>query len=141
MGEVYKARDTRLNRLVAIKVSQERFSERFAREALAAAALSHPNICTLYDVGPDYLVMELLEGGSLASRLQKGPLPVGESLTPPMGNGLPTVPRKQALVRSLSGRLPGEEHQPGNGRSPTAEAASPAGVPMAGSCTTVPVRR
>lgn len=80
MGEVYKARDPRLNRMVAIKVSQERFSERFAREALAAAALSHPNICTLYDVGPDYLVMELLEGGSLASRLEKGPLPVGEAL-------------------------------------------------------------
>lgn len=80
MGEVYKARDTRINRMVAIKVSQEQFSERFAREANAVAALNHPNICTLYDVGPNYLVMELLEGGTLASRLQKGPLPVAEAL-------------------------------------------------------------
>jgi serine/threonine protein kinase len=67
MGEVYKARDTRLNRLVAIKVAQERFSERFAREALAVAALNHPNICQLYDVGPDYLVMELVEGVPIAA--------------------------------------------------------------------------
>src|ERR1700686_5160732 len=59
MGEVYRARDPRLNRDVAIKVSQERFSDRFEREARAVAALNHPNICTLYDVGPDYLVMEL----------------------------------------------------------------------------------
>jgi serine/threonine protein kinase len=67
MGEVYKARDTRLNRLVAIKVSQERFSERFAREARAIAALNHPNICQLYDVGPDYLVMELVEGSPITT--------------------------------------------------------------------------
>jgi eukaryotic-like serine/threonine-protein kinase len=55
MGEVYKARDTRLNREVAIKMSAERFSDRFEREAHAVAALNHPNICTLHDVGPDYL--------------------------------------------------------------------------------------
>jgi len=67
MGEVYKARDTRLNRLVAIKVAQEKFSERFAREARAIAALNHPNICQLYDVGPDYLVMELVEGAPIAT--------------------------------------------------------------------------
>jgi eukaryotic-like serine/threonine-protein kinase len=67
MGEVYKARDTRLNRLVAIKVAQERFSERFAREARAVAALNHANICQLYDVGPDYLVMELVEGAPIAA--------------------------------------------------------------------------
>ena len=58
MGEVYKARDTRLNRYVAIKVSRAQFSDRFAREARAIAALNHPHICTLYDIGPDYLVME-----------------------------------------------------------------------------------
>src|SRR6185437_3784627 len=57
MGEVYKATDTRLYRDVAIKISAEHFSERFAREAKAIASLNHPNICTLYDVGPDYLVM------------------------------------------------------------------------------------
>jgi Tol biopolymer transport system component len=75
MGEVYRARDPRLNRDVAIKVSQERFSDRFEREARAVAALNHPNICTLYDVGPNYLVMELIEGES-----PKGPLPLEEAL-------------------------------------------------------------
>ena len=65
MGEVYKARDTRLDRTVAIKVSKEAFSERFEREARAVAALNHPNICTLYDVGPNYLVMECIEGTPL----------------------------------------------------------------------------
>jgi serine/threonine protein kinase len=62
MGEVYEARDTRLDRMVAIKVSQEKFSERFEREARAVAALNHPHICTLYDVGPNYFVMELVRG-------------------------------------------------------------------------------
>src|ERR1700686_4996725 len=71
MGEVYRARDTRLGRDVAIKVSAERFSERFGREAHAIAALNHSNICHLYDVGPNYLVMEYLEGVPL-----KGPLPL-----------------------------------------------------------------
>jgi serine/threonine protein kinase len=75
MGEVYKARDTRLGRDVAIKISAERFSERFEREARAVAALNHPHICTLYDVGPNYLVMEYLEGVPL-----KGPLPAAEAL-------------------------------------------------------------
>jgi eukaryotic-like serine/threonine-protein kinase len=67
MGEVYKARDTRLNRLVAIKFSKQQFTERFEREARAVAALNHPNICQLYDVGPDYLVMEFVEGAPIAS--------------------------------------------------------------------------
>ncbi len=67
MGEVYKARDTRLDRTVAIKVSKEAFSQRFEREARAVAALNHPNICQLYDVGPDYLVMEFVEGAPIAS--------------------------------------------------------------------------
>src|SRR6516225_4734891 len=62
MGEVYKARDTRLDRIVAIKVAAAQFSERFEREARAVAALNHPNICTLHDVGPNYLVMEFIEG-------------------------------------------------------------------------------
>ena len=66
MGEVYRARDTRLDRTVAIKVSRQEFSERFEREARAIAALNHPNICQLYDVGPDYLVMEFVEGAPLA---------------------------------------------------------------------------
>src|SRR5512133_452374 len=69
MGEVWKARDTRLDRLVAIKTSKAQFSERFAREAKAIASLNHPHICHLYDVGPDYLVMEYVEGSPL-----KGPL-------------------------------------------------------------------
>src|ERR1051326_2657200 len=64
MGEVYRARDARLNRDVAIKVSAAEFSERFEREARAVAALNHPNICTLYDVGPNYIVMEYIEGES-----------------------------------------------------------------------------
>src|SRR5262245_20328209 len=65
MGEVYKARDTRLNRIVAIKVSTMQLSERFEREARAVAALNHPHICHLYDIGPDYLVMEFVEGAPI----------------------------------------------------------------------------
>src|SRR3989441_7471580 len=79
MGEVWKARDTRLDRIVAIKVSQQKFSERFHREAEAVAALNHPNICTLYDVGPNYLVMEYIEGPTLGERLKPGPLSVEEA--------------------------------------------------------------
>src|SRR6266480_3046845 len=75
MGEVYSSRDTRLDRVVAIKVSKTEFSERFEREARAVAALNHPNICQLYDVGPNYLVMEYIEGNPL-----KGPLPVDQVL-------------------------------------------------------------
>src|ERR1700686_758026 len=75
MGEVYKARDIRLGREVAIKIAAEQFSERFEREARAIAALNHPNICQLYDVGPNYLVMELVEGVE-----PKGPLPLETAL-------------------------------------------------------------
>ena len=75
MGEVWKARDTRLGRDVAIKISSEQFSERFEREARAIAALNHPNICHLYDVGPNYLVMELVEGTPL-----RGPLPLQKAI-------------------------------------------------------------
>src|SRR5687768_592524 len=90
MGEVYKARDTRLERSVAIKVlpaalaGDPQFRERFEREARSISALNHPNICTLYDVGregdTEYLVMELLEGETLAARIQKGPLPSTDAL-------------------------------------------------------------
>ncbi|MGA2712999.1 MAG: protein kinase [Bryobacteraceae bacterium] len=80
MGEVWRARDPRLNRDVAIKVSAQQFTDRFEREARAIAALNHPNICTLYDVGPNYLVMELVEGPTLAERIQQGPIPLEEAL-------------------------------------------------------------
>jgi serine/threonine protein kinase len=75
MGTVYRARDTRLGREVAIKVSEQQFSERFEREARAIASLNHPNICHLYDVGPNYLVMELIEGES-----PKGPVALDDAL-------------------------------------------------------------
>src|SRR5438132_3671832 len=76
MGEVFRAVDTRLGRPVAIKVCAKQFGGRFEREARAISTLNHPHICTLYDVGPNYLVMELVEGETLASRLEKGPLPM-----------------------------------------------------------------
>jgi serine/threonine protein kinase len=75
MGEVWKARDTRLDRTVAIKISKDQFSERFERGARAVAALNHPNICQLYDVGPNYLIMKHIEGKPLA-----GPLPLDQAL-------------------------------------------------------------
>ena len=98
MGEVYKARDTRLNRTVAVKVAAEQFSERFEREAHAIAALNHPNICTLHDVGPNYLVMELIEGKPL-----KGPLPLEEALryAIQMADALDAAHRKGIVHRDL----------------------------------------
>ena len=86
MGEVYRASDTRLRREVAIKVLPEHLAHdsqalaRFEREARAVAALNHAHICALYDVGPDYLVMELVEGPTLAERIDRGPIPLDESL-------------------------------------------------------------
>ena len=90
MGEVYRARDTRLDRTVAIKVLpgdlalSEEVRQRFEREARVISSLNHPHICTLFDVGHqdgvEYLVMEHLEGESLAERLARGPLPVPELL-------------------------------------------------------------
>ena len=90
MGEVYRARDTRLDRVVAIKILPSHLSDnpearqRFDREARAISSLSHPNICTLYDVGHqdgmNYLVMEVLQGETLADRLIKGPLPLEQTL-------------------------------------------------------------
>src|SRR5215831_5909822 len=76
MGEVFRAVDTRLGRAVAIKTAREQFSARFEREARAISSLNHPNICTLYDIGPNYLVMELVEGETLAALLKNGPLPI-----------------------------------------------------------------
>src|SRR3569832_832048 len=75
MGQVFKARDSRLDRIVALKISRAEFSDRFAREARATAALNHPHIATLYDVGPDYLEMEFVEGETL-----RGPLPLARAL-------------------------------------------------------------
>src|SRR5687767_5411070 len=89
MGEVYRARDTRLDRIVAVKVvsalvDAPELRERFEREARAVAALNHPHICTLHDVGQqddiDFLVMEFLEGETLAERLKKGALPLAQAL-------------------------------------------------------------
>ena len=84
MGEVWKARDTRLDRIVAIKTSKEQFSERFEREAKAISSLSHPHICSLYDIGHQdvstFVLMEYLEGETLAHRLAKGPLPLDQGL-------------------------------------------------------------
>jgi serine/threonine protein kinase len=80
MGEVFSARDTRLERTVAIKICKGRFTERFEREARAISSLNHPHICALYDIGREdsveFLVMEYLEGESLEARLRKGPLPI-----------------------------------------------------------------
>ena len=84
MGDVYKARDTRLDRTVAIKISAVRFTDRFEREARAISSLNHPHICALYDIGREnsmeFLVMEHLEGESLEARLRNGPLPVADAL-------------------------------------------------------------
>jgi serine/threonine protein kinase len=86
MGEVYKARDTRLDRTVAIKVLPEHIAKRedlrarFEREARAVASLNHPHICSLFDVGPGYMVMELIEGESLAARIEKGAIPLDQAL-------------------------------------------------------------
>jgi eukaryotic-like serine/threonine-protein kinase len=98
MGEVYRARDPRLNRDVAIKVSVAQFSERFEREAKAIAALNHPNICQIYDVGPDFLVMEYVEGKPL-----QGPVPLKEALTlaGQILDGLDAAHRKGITHRDL----------------------------------------
>jgi serine/threonine protein kinase len=84
MGEVFRARDTRLDRTVAIKICTGRFTERFEREARAISSLNHPHICALYDIGREgtveFLVMEYLEGESLEARLRKGPIPIEEAL-------------------------------------------------------------
>jgi Tol biopolymer transport system component/predicted Ser/Thr protein kinase len=80
MGAVFLATDTRLGRSVAVKTCHEEFSERFQREARAIASLNHRHICSLYDVGPNYLVMEHLEGETLAAKLKRGKLPIEQTL-------------------------------------------------------------
>jgi eukaryotic-like serine/threonine-protein kinase len=98
MGEVWKARDTRLDRIVAIKTSSKHFSERFEREARAIAALNHPNICQIYDVGPDYLVMEYVEGPQIT-----GPLPLDLALKAAiqLASALEAAHRKSITHRDL----------------------------------------
>ena len=80
MGTVYRATDTRLDRPVAIKISKSLFDERFEREARAISSLNHPHICTLHDIGPDYMVMELVEGETMEARIRKGALPISDVL-------------------------------------------------------------
>jgi serine/threonine protein kinase len=113
MGEVYRARDTRLDRDVAIKVLPQHLSEhaevraRFEREARTVSSLNHPNICTLFDVGRegdvDYLVMELVEGETLADKLSRGPLPLADviRLGTQIADALDRAPRAGIVHRDL----------------------------------------
>src|SRR6185436_14078620 len=113
MGEVYRAKDTRLGRDVALKILPLAWAEdaqrrsRFEREARAIAALNHPNICTIHDVGHDqgidFLVMELVDGESLATRLAKGPLPLDEALARAIeiANALDAAHRQGIVHRDL----------------------------------------
>src|SRR5438309_7472911 len=113
MGEVYRARDTRLGRDVAIKILPPQFSsdstrkQRFEHEAKAVSNLNHPHICVLYDVGHqdgvDYLVMECVEGETLAKRLDKGPLPLEQVVKygAQMADALDKAHRKGIVHRDL----------------------------------------
>ena len=103
MGEVYRATDTRLNREVAIKVCGGRFSDRFEREARLVASMNHPNICQLYDVGPNYLVMELIVGPTLADRINQSALPLQESLpiARQIAEGIESAHEKGRIHRDL----------------------------------------
>jgi serine/threonine protein kinase len=116
MGEIYRARDARLDRTVAIKILQDHLAdrvelrERFEREAKTIASLNHPHICTLYDVGhqngTDYLVMEYLEGETLAERLKKVPLPLNQVLqyAIEISDALEGAPQRNHASRSEAGQ-------------------------------------
>src|SRR5580704_14806287 len=113
MGEVYRARDTRLGREVAIKILPEEFAgdedrmRRFGQEARAVAALNHPNVLSIYDTGVDsgvaYLVSELLEGESLRQRLQEGPIPPRKAVdfARQIADGLAAAHEKNIVHRDL----------------------------------------
>jgi serine/threonine protein kinase/Tol biopolymer transport system component len=103
MGRVYKALDTRLNRSIALKISRIEFTDRIEREARAVAALNHPNICTIHDVGPDYLVMELVEGMTLSDRIKAGPVPLDQALSiiRQVGDALETAHERGIVHRDL----------------------------------------
>src|SRR5262249_9773471 len=103
MGEVYRATDTRLNREVAIKACGGRFSDRFEREARLVASMNHPNICQLYDVGPNYLVMELVLGPTLADRINQSALPLQECLpiARQIAEGIESAHEKGRIHRDL----------------------------------------
>src|SRR5215467_12925656 len=103
MGEVYRARDPRMGREVAIKFSAERFTDRFEREVRAVAALNHTNICQVYDVGPNYLVMELIEGPTLSERIKGGAIPLEEALgiARQIGEALDAAHEKGIVHRDL----------------------------------------
>src|SRR5262249_10643583 len=103
MGEVYRARDPRMGREVAIKVSAETFSARFEREVHAVAALNHPNICQIYDVGPNYIVLELVEGPTLDERIQKGAFSFDEAMrvARQIGDALEAAHEKRITHRDL----------------------------------------
>jgi len=130
MGEVYRGSDTRLNRTVAIKVlpahlANAEMKQRFEREAQTIAGLNHPHICTLYDVGNeagvDFLVMECLEGETLASRLARGPLPLAEAIVAAsqIGDALDKAHRLGVIHRDL---------KPANVMLTTGGSARPGGV-------------
>jgi len=107
MGEIYKARDTRLDRTVAIKICAVRFTDRFEREARAISSLNHPHICALYDIGREnsmeFLVMEHLEGETLEARLHNGPLPLADALriAIQIAGALDAAHRKGVIHRDL----------------------------------------
>ncbi len=124
MGDVYRARDTRLNRIVAIKVLPRHLLERadlrqrFEREARAIASLDHPHICALYDIGregaTDFLVMQYLDGETLSQRLRKGPLPTAEVMrfAVEIAGALEQAHRQRG---GSSGSEAGQHHVDGNG--------------------------